>query len=71
MNPSATDITLNPKWLEENSNRLIAFEILQRHLFARHQEMPPEVLADKIGMDKGFSHKVIQRIKHTFLNGQD
>ncbi len=62
------DITTDPTWLEEQADRLLGFEILHRTLSATYQPMPPELLADKIGADKGYSFKVIKGIYRS-ING--
>jgi hypothetical protein len=57
------DITLDPRWLEEQSDRLLGFEVLTRVLAARYQPMSPEVLSDKVGLDKGFAFSVLKSIQ--------
>lgn len=63
MNPlQDKDITLDPEWQAQNLDRLLAFEILNRTIQAKYQEMDPQVLADKVGMDKGFAYKMLRHI---------
>ena len=59
----ASDVTTDSAWLEDQSNRLLGFEVLTRVLSATYQPMSPEVLADKCGMSKGFAFAVIQSIQ--------
>lgn len=54
------DITLDPLWLAQNTDRLLAFEVLHRTLTAQYQPMNPGDLADKVGVDKGFSYEVLK-----------
>jgi hypothetical protein len=63
MKRSEIDITLDPEWQAEQMDRLLGFEILTRTLRAQYQPIPPEVLADKIGMDKGFTHQIIKQLQ--------
>ena len=57
------DCTLNPQWCAEQTDRLIAFEILQRVLRADTQPVEPGVLGDKIALDKGLTHRIIKGIQ--------
>ncbi len=63
MKHSERDCTLDPLWLEEQMDRLLGFEILQRTLNASYQPMAPELLSDKIGADKGVTHKIVKSIQ--------
>ncbi len=65
MKPSELDCTRDPKWLAEQMDRLLGFEILVRTLNASYQPMDPEVLSDKIGADKGLTHSIIKSIQHS------
>lgn len=64
-------ITLDPAWIDDQMDRFLGFEILTRTLSARYQPIEPESLADKIGADKGITHKVIKHLKRTFTNVHD
>lgn len=59
----AVDPTLDPEWQAEQMDRLLGFEILTRTLRACYQPLEPEVLADKIGANKGFTFKLLQNVK--------
>lgn len=61
------DITSDAKWLEEQTDRLIAFELLQRSLHAEYAPITDSDLAGKIGVDNGTSDRIIAAIK-TSLN---
>lgn len=58
--------TLDRRWLDRHTDRLLAFEILGRSLRACYHPMDAEELSEKIGHDKGLTHKIITklRIKH-------
>jgi hypothetical protein len=56
------DTTMDAAWQAENMDRLLGFEILSRTLRATFQPMAPELLADKVGMDKGMSFKMVKEI---------
>jgi hypothetical protein len=63
MNCSEVDCTLDPVWLADQQDRLLGFEILTRTLKASYQPIAPEVLSDKIGADKGLTHKIVKEIQ--------
>jgi hypothetical protein len=63
MKLSESDPTLNPEWQAEQMDRLLGFEILTRTLHATYQPLEPELLADKIGANKGYPFKILQNIK--------
>lgn len=67
----ASDPTLDPKWQEEHTDRLLGFEILTRTLHAAYQPMAPEILADKVGANKSFSNKIIIGLKRKLLNNNE
>lgn len=62
---SQQDITLDPKFISKEIDRLLGWEILQR--FCRNEEnlpMRPLDLCDKIGVNKGYVHRVTEQIKN-------
>jgi hypothetical protein len=63
-----SDITLDPKWQDEQVDRLLGFEILQRMLHAEYQPIEAAILADKVAIDKGAAYRIIRSIEHN-LNG--
>lgn len=65
----ASHITLDPVWLDEQMDRFLGFEILVRTLRAAYQPINPECLADKIGADKGISHKIVKSIQRNLPHG--
>lgn len=63
--PKEVDITEDEAWVEEQTDRLIAWELLQRSLHAQYAPMESAELADKIGSDKGLSYRIIDHIQTT------
>lgn len=59
-----TDITNDPKWIDEQLDRLLAFEVLHMAATMRQTPLTPAELGDKIGIHKGFSHQVIENIRN-------
>lgn len=55
--------TLDQQWIEKHTDRLIAFEILGRSLRACYHPMDAEELSEKIGQDKGLTHKIITKLR--------
>ncbi len=60
---SLDDCTLNPDWCAEQTDRLIAFEILQRALRGDTQPVEPGILGDKVALDKGLTYRIIKGIQ--------
>jgi hypothetical protein len=61
---SPRDITLDPEFIDQQIDRMLGWEILNRYL--NHQAnlpMRPLELCDKIGVNKGYVHQVIQTVK--------
>lgn len=59
MNLPEEDITLDPEWIEEQVDRLAAWEYLNRYV--KHeldQPMRPQELCDRIGVHKGYIHEM-------------
>ena len=63
--PVEADPTTNLCWKLEQTDRLIAWEILQRAMKADYAPIDPADLADLIGSDKGVGHRIIQNIQQT------
>ena len=55
------DATLNQEWLDENTNRLLAWELLRRGLMVDYSEIPSQKLCDMIGVPKNHVFNVIKR----------
>jgi hypothetical protein len=58
------DITLDPEFVDQQIDRMLGWEILNRYL--NHQvniPMQPLELCDKIGVNKGYVHQVIKTVK--------
>lgn len=60
------DITEDDKWVEEQTDRLIAWEILQHSLAADYTPVEPGQLADKIGAGKNLANQIIKQIQASF-----
>lgn len=69
MNPSV-DCTLDRDWCEQQTDRLLAFEILSRALRGDTQPVEPGVLGDKIALDKGLTHRIIKGLKCKLLTNK-
>lgn len=61
--PLGADPTTDIRWQEQQMDRLLGFELLNRVLRAEYQEMKPEVLAGKIGAHKGIAYSITESIK--------
>lgn len=61
--PLEVDPTTDIRWQEQQMDRLLGFELLNRVLRAEYQEMKPEVLAGKIGAHKGIAYSITESIK--------
>jgi len=57
----AEDVTLNQEWLDENTDRLLAWELLRRGLMVDYSEIPSQKLCDNIGVPKNYVFNVIKR----------
>ena len=63
--PRKIDKTDDPAWMEKQTDRLIAWELLQRSLHAQYAPIESAELADKIGSDKGLTYRIIDRLQTT------
>jgi hypothetical protein len=63
--PTRADRTENEAWVEKQTDRLIAWEILQRTLHAHYEPIGSAELADKIGSDKGLTYRILDQNKDT------
>jgi hypothetical protein len=59
---SEEDITLDEDWINEQIDRLIAWELMTRGLTLNTEEVPPEKLCDMIGVPKNYVFEVIKKI---------
>lgn len=62
---SQQDTTLDKDFINEQIDRLLGWEILNRYL--NHQNnlpLEPLKLCDKIGVDKQYVHRVIKTVKY-------
>ena len=63
MTRTERDPTLDPKWLGENLDRMLGYEILQRSIRAEYQEMNPVQLEDAVGADYGLYTRIINKTR--------
>lgn len=57
------EMTLSQKWCREQSDRLMAFEILRRHvLHETNVPMSTDDLYDKIGISKTYIRRLLKSI---------
>ena len=64
MNLPEEDITLDPEWIEEQVDRLAAWEYFNRYV--KHeldQPMRPQELCDRIGVHKGYIHEMAKSVR--------
>lgn len=63
MKVSLDDPTADRNWQDEQTDRLLGYEVLSRSMRAEFQPMDAERLSDKIGLDKGVAFRVVQSIQ--------
>lgn len=61
---SEEDVTLNEDWINEQIDRLLAWELMTRSLTLNTEEVPPEKLCDMIGVPKNYVFGVIKKISN-------
>ncbi len=61
---SEEDITLDEDWINEQVDRLLAWELMTRGLTLNTEEVPPEKLCDMIGVPKNYVFEVIKKISN-------
>lgn len=66
MNPSLPDVTTDGVWLEEQTERLLAFEVLHMWVTGKPGGITPELLSDKIGMHKGYPSSIIKQVQERY-----
>lgn len=54
--------TTSERWIGEQMDRLLGFEMLTKALSGNPSPMPPSILADKIGTHKCYPHSVLMDI---------
>jgi hypothetical protein len=65
------DITTNPKWIAEQTDRLLAWELLQRYCGRGSSELRYHDLTDKLAMPASFWHGMIRKIRHRHPNAKN
>lgn len=53
------DITCDPEWLSEQTDRLLGFEVLYKEPTGYTENVQPSVISEKIGVSPTFSQEVI------------
>tara|TARA_Y100001938_G_scaffold150624_1_gene242501 strand:+ start:212 stop:433 length:222 start_codon:yes stop_codon:yes gene_type:complete len=61
---SEEDITLDENWINEQVDRILAWELMTRSLTLNTEEVPPEKLCDMIGVPKNYVFEVIKKISN-------
>lgn len=60
---TASDVTADPKWINEQIDRLLAWEVLQREFMGVGEPMEILHLCDSIGVNKGFVNSTLVSIR--------
>ena len=63
---TASDITTDKEWINQQIDRLLAWELLRRELTCDVSPVETSELCDSIGVNKGYVHTVIQSVKPKF-----
>ena len=64
MNLPEQDITLDPEWIEEQVDRLAAWEYLNRYAKNQlDQPMRQQELCDRIGVHKGYIYEMAKSVR--------
>jgi hypothetical protein len=65
MNLLDSDPTSSFTWQVEQTDRLLGWEVLQQVISAKEQQtVEPGVLADKVGIHKGYPHQIIEKLRN-------
>jgi len=68
--PLCPDVTEDPEWGLAQFDRLLGFEVLQAAISADPTPIEPAVLADKLGVYKGYPYAILRGIRSKLSNGQ-
>jgi hypothetical protein len=60
------DITCNNEWLNEQTDRLLGFEVLYQELTAHSETLSPSVICEKIGVHPAFTHNALISFSQKF-----
>jgi hypothetical protein len=63
---TASDITTDKEWVNQQIDRLLAWELLRRELTCDVSPVETASLCDSIGVNKGYVHTVLQSVKPKF-----
>ena len=64
--PRLRDTTKDKLWVAEQVDRLTGFEVLKKVCTADPTPVPPALLADKLGLNKGFSYNMMVNISKKY-----
>jgi transposase-like protein len=63
---SESDPTLDPVWLDQNTDRLLNWDLMRQFVFNGMEPVSPRVVADRIGESRNIVYETIKRArKHT------
>lgn len=62
------DITADPVWQKEQVDRLLGWELLRRSLLCEMHGMEIQELCDRIGVNKGYVHKVLTSARQKLIH---
>lgn len=60
---TAIDVTTDPRWINEQIDRLLGWEVLQREFMGASEPMEILHLCDSIGVNKGFVNTTLVSIR--------
>ena len=60
------DITCNSKWVDQQIDRLLGFEVLYQELTGYPDSIAPSVICEKIGAHPTFTHTAILSFSKKF-----
>jgi len=60
---SDTDPSVDADWQAEQTDRLLGFEVLQRVMRADYHPVNADALADKVGIDKNLTHRILENLR--------
>lgn len=60
---SDIDPSINPEWQAEQTDRLLGFEVLQHVMRADYHPVNADALADKVGIDKNLTHRILENLR--------
>lgn len=64
----ASDVTTDPQWVEEQTDRLIAWECLQAHIGGGSGEITKMALMDKLAVPSSYWYDMMGKIRRAYAN---